>query len=57
MAVILPIRRKTQNNQSINQTINQSFPSFHRRDGVVVKSSPRMREIGVRSSVGTDLSS
>ena len=56
MAVILLIRRKTQNNQSINQSINP-FLHFHRRDGVVVKSSPRMREIGVRSSVGTDLSS
>ena len=27
-----------------------------RGDGVVVQSSPQMREIGVRSPVGTDLS-
>ena len=29
---------------------------LNRRGGVIVERSPRMREIGVRSPVGTDLS-
>ena len=36
--------------------LRHTFDNLNRRGGVEVKRSPRMREIGVRSPVATDLS-
>ena len=38
------------------QVVNVHFQKSNRRGGVVEECSPRMREIGVRTMVGTDLS-